>query len=70
MREINREQAESFINNSDVVTTNVDYERDNLVVHFFLANKQTLHVHYNMQRSLKTYFINGDIHPQEINQSN
>ena len=60
MREITREQAESLISSSEVVQSMVDYEHNDLVVFFKLANQRSLRVRYNMARSLKTYFINGD----------
>ena len=62
MTEITREQAESLISNSEVVKGTVDHEHDDLVVNFKLANQRSLHVHYNMQGSQKTYFINGERH--------
>jgi len=60
MREITRDQAESLISSSEVVQSTVDYEHKDLVVYFKLANQKSLRVRYNMARSLKTYFINGD----------
>jgi len=60
MREITREQAESLINSSEVVQSTVDYEQQDLVVFFKLADQRSLQVHYNMQQSLKTYFMNGE----------
>ena len=62
MTEITREQAESLISNSKVVKSTVDHEHDDLVVNFKLANQRSLHVHYNMQGSQKSYFINGENH--------
>jgi LEA14-like dessication related protein len=61
MREITREQAESLINSSEVVQSTVDYEHNDLVVYFKLANQRSLRVQYNMKHSLKTYFMNGEI---------
>lgn len=61
MKEITREQAESLINSSEVVQSTVDYEHKDLVVSFRLANHGSLRVCYNMKRSLKTYFLNGDL---------
>jgi hypothetical protein len=60
MKEITREQAESLINSSEVIQSTVDYEHNDLVVSFHLANHGSLRVCYNMKRSLKTYFLNGD----------
>ena len=67
MREITREQAESLISSSEVVHSVVDYEHNDLVVYFKMANQRSLRVCYNMARSLKTYFINGDLSLSDSN---
>jgi hypothetical protein len=64
MTEITREQAESLINDSEVVKSTVDHEQDDLIVNFKLSDQRSLYVHYNMNDSLKTYFINGEPHSQ------
>ena len=61
MRELTREQAEYLIDSSEVVQSSVDYEHHDLIVSFTLANHGSLRVYYNMKKSLKTYFLNGEI---------
>ena len=57
MQEIDREQAESLVNNNDVLNRHLQQNSQELVIFLTLANRQICIVKYHPDTRSKSYFI-------------
>ena len=57
MKKISREQAEQLFLDSEVITSSINQDKDQLRVIMNLSTHQSCHVTYNFKSNKKTYFI-------------
>ena len=57
MKKITREQAEVLFQKSDVITTNVKQDKNELRVSMILSGNKSCLVKYNVKNQTKTYFL-------------
>ena len=68
MKKISREQAEQLFLDSEVITSSIQQDKDQLRVIMTLSTQQSCHVTYNFKSNKKTYFIDdgGSIAPDVL----
>lgn len=57
MKELTREQAESLVAANEVIKSWTSRKNNEVLVNLSLSNQFQLEVHYNMNRDMKTYFV-------------
>jgi hypothetical protein len=57
MKKISREQAEKLFMDSEVVTSSIQQDKDELRVIMKLSTNQSCHVTYHFKSNTKTYFV-------------
>jgi hypothetical protein len=57
MKKISREQAEKLFLDSEVLTSSIKQDKDQLRVIMTLSTQQSCHVTYNFKSNKKTYYI-------------
>lgn len=57
MKKISREQAEALFLDSEVITSSIHQDKDQLCVVMTLSTHQSCHVTYNFKSKEKTYYI-------------
>jgi hypothetical protein len=57
MKKISREQAEQLFLDSEVLTSSIQQDKDQLRVIMTLSTEQSCHVTYNFKSNKKTYYI-------------
>ena len=57
MKKISREQAEKLFIDSEVVTSSIKQDKDELRVIMKLSTNQSCHVTYHFKSNTKTYFV-------------
>jgi len=71
MKKISREQAEQLFLDSEVLTSSIHQDKDQLRVIMTLSTQQSCHVTYNFKSKEKNYYIaeGAAAGPDPLNQS-
>ncbi len=66
MKKISREQAEALFLDSEVITSSIHQDKDQLRVVMTLSTHQSCHVTYNFKSKEKTYYLEEGRAPDPI----